>query len=316
MWDKIAAHISETTGETFSIDNRHSVSGGCINQGFSISSSSRAYFAKINQASQIAMFEAEALGLQQMRATQTIRVPEPICWGTEGNSAYIVLEWLDLVSRGGERAWEEMGRKLATMHKYTLPNPPLLRGGEERNSTLLRGGEERNSTLLGKVFGWDINNTIGSTVQINNWTANWAKFWAEHRIGYQLKLARRRGGHFPQGERLLEMIPELLAGYEPQPSLVHGDLWGGNAGVTSAGELVIFDPATYFGDREVDIAMTELFGGFPALFYRGYNQVWSLDGGYDRRKSLYNLYHILNHFNLFGGSYESQANQMINRVLG
>jgi len=305
MWDKIAGHISETTGETFSLDNRHSVSGGCINQGYSISSSSRAYFAKINQASQIAMFEAEALGLQQMRATQTIRVPEPICWGTEGNSAYIVLEWLDLGSRGGERAWEEMGRKLAATHKYTPPNPPLLRGREEPNSTLLRG-----------VFGWDINNTIGSTVQINNWTVNWAEFWAERRIGYQLKLARGRGGHFPQGERLLEMISQLLAGYEPQPSLVHGDLWGGNAGVTSAGEPVIFDPATYFGDREVDIAMTELFGGFPALFYRGYNQVWSLDGGYERRKSLYNLYHILNHFNLFGGSYESQANQMINRVLG
>ncbi len=305
MWDKIAGHICETTGETFSLDNRHSISGGCINQGYSISSSSRAYFAKINQASQIAMFEAEALGLQQMRATQTIRVPEPICWGTEGNSAYIVLEWLDLGSRGGERAWEEMGHQLAAMHKYTPPNPPLL-----------RGGEERNSTLLGKVFGWDINNTIGSTVQINNWTANWAEFWAEHRIGYQLKLARRRGGHFPQGERLLEVIPELLAGHEPQPSLVHGDLWGGNAGVTSAGEPVIFDPAAYFGDREVDIAMTELFGGFSAQFYRGYNQVWPLEVGYDQRKTLYNLYHILNHFNLFGASYESQANQMINRILG
>ena len=305
MWNKIAARISEVTGSKFSIDNRRSVSGGCINQGYYISSSSRTYFAKINQASQIAMFEAEALGLQQMGETQTIRVPEPICWGTEGNSAYIVLEWLDLGSRGGDRAWEEMGRQLAAMHKYTPPTPPLLRGGEKPNSALFRGG-----------FGWDINNTIGSTVQINDWTANWAEFWAEHRIGYQLKLAKRRGGHFPQGERLLEMIPELLAGYEPQPSLVHGDLWGGNAGVTSAGEPVIFDPATYFGDREVDIAMTELFGGFPALFYRGYNQVWSLDGGYERRKSLYNLYHILNHFNLFGGSYESQANQMINRVLG
>ncbi|MEG4485167.1 fructosamine kinase family protein [Microcoleus sp. D2_18a_B4] len=316
MWDKISVHISEVTGDKFAIDNRRSISGGCINQGYYISSSSRAYFAKINQASQVAMFEAEALGLQQMRETQTIRVPEPICWGTEGNSAYIVLEWLDLGSRGGDRAWEEMGRKLAEMHKYTPPNPPLLRGGEEPNSTLLRGGEEPNSGLLRGGFGWDINNTIGSTVQINNWTANWAEFWAEHRIGYQLKLARRRGGHFPQGERLLEMIPELLAGYEPQPSLVHGDLWGGNAGVTSAGEPVIFDPATYLGDREVDIAMTELFGGFPALFYRGYNQVWSLDGGYERRKSLYNLYHILNHFNLFGGSYESQANQMIKRVLG
>ncbi|MEG4115669.1 MULTISPECIES: fructosamine kinase family protein [unclassified Microcoleus] len=305
MWDKIAAHICETTGETFSLDNRRSVSGGCINQGYYISSSSRAYFAKINQASQVAMFEAEALGLQQMGETQTIRVPEPICWGIEGNSAYIVLEWLDLGSRGGDRAWEEMGRKLAEMHKYTPPNPPLLSAREEPNSGLWRG-----------VFGWDINNTIGSTIQINNWTANWAEFWAEHRIGYQLKLARRRGGHFPQGERLLEMIPELLAGYEPQPSLVHGDLWGGNAGVTSAGEPVIFDPAAYLGDREVDIAMTELFGGFPAQFYRGYNQVWPLGSGYEERKNVYNLYHILNHFNLFGGSYESQANQMINRILG
>ncbi|MEG4351773.1 fructosamine kinase family protein [Microcoleus sp. LAD1_D5] len=305
MWDTIAAHICETTGETFSIDNRRSVSGGCINQGYYISNSSRNYFVKINQASQVAMFEAEALGLQQMGETQTIRVPEPICWGTEGNSAYIVLEWLDLGGRGGDQTWEEMGRKLAEMHKYTRPNPPLLSGGEDPNSGLLRG-----------VFGWDINNTIGSTIQINNWTANWAEFWAEHRIGYQLKLARRRGGHFPQGERLLEMIPELLAGYEPQPSLVHGDLWGGNAGVTSAGEPVIFDPAAYFGDREVDIAMTELFGGFPAQFYRGYNQVLPLDSGYEERKTLYNLYHILNHFNLFGGSYESQANQMINRIFG
>ncbi|WP_236503334.1 fructosamine kinase family protein, partial [Tychonema sp. BBK16] len=183
------------------------------------------------------------------------------------------------------------------------------------NSTLLRGGEEVNSTLLRGVFGWDISNTIGSTVQINNWTGNWAEFWAEHRIGYQLKLAKSRGGNFAQEERLLKLIPALLAGYEPKSSLVHGDLWGGNAGVTSAGEPVIFDPATYFGDREVDLAMTELFGGFPAEFYRGYNQVWPLDSGYEKRKTLYNLYHILNHFNLFGGSYASQANQMINIIL-
>ncbi|MEZ2285949.1 fructosamine kinase family protein, partial [Microcoleus sp.] len=191
----------------------------------------------------------------------------------------------------------------------------LLRGGDEVDSGLLRGGDEVDSGLLRGCFGWTLNNTIGSTVQINNWTANWAEFWAEHRIGYQLKLAKRRGGHFPQGERLLEVIPELLAGYEPQPSLVHGDLWGGNAGVTSAGEPVIFDPATYLGDREVDLAMTELFGGFSAAFYRGYNHVFPLNSGYEKRKILYNLYHILNHFNLFGGSYQSQANQMINRIL-
>ena len=304
MWDKISAHISEVTGDKFSLDNRHSVSGGCINQGYAISSSARVYFAKINQASQIAMFEAEALGLQQMRETQTIRVPEPICWGTEGNSAYIVLEWLDLGGRGADKAWEKMGRKLAEMHKFTPP------------TAVRRGGEEVDSAVVKGCFGWDINNAIGSTLQINNWTANWADFWAEHRIGYQLKLARRHGGNFSQGETLLAAIPKLLEGYKPQPSLVHGDLWGGNASVTAAGEPVIFDPAAYWGDREVDIAMTELFGGFSPAFYRGYNEVWLLDSGYEKRKTLYNLYHILNHFNLFGGSYESQANQMINRILG
>ncbi|WP_373537784.1 fructosamine kinase family protein [Microcoleus sp.] len=304
MWDKIAAHISEATGETFSIDNRRSVSGGCINQGYAISSSKRTYFAKINQASQVAMFEAETLGLQQMAETQTIRVPEPICWGTEGNSAYIVLEWLDLRGGGGDRVWEDMGRKLAAMHKYTPPSPPLL-----------RGGEEGDLAVVGGRFGWDVDNTIGSTPQINQWNGDWAEFWAEHRIGYQLKLANRGGGNFSRGESLLAAIPKLLEGYKPQPSLVHGDLWGGNASVTATGEPVIFDPAAYWGDREVDVAMTELFGGFSAAFYRGYNEVWLLDSGYEKRKTLYNLYHVLNHFNLFGGGYESQANQMINKIL-
>jgi fructosamine-3-kinase len=113
---------------------------------------------------------------------------------------------------------------------------------------------------------------------------------------------------------LLSVIPQLL-NHQPQPSLVHGDLWGGNAAVTKSGEPVIFDPATYIGDREVDIAMTELFGGFPSAFYRGYNEVSPLDEGYKQRKTLYNLYHILNHFNLFGGGYASQANQMIEQIL-
>jgi fructosamine-3-kinase len=286
MWNQIAAQIRQTTGQPFEIESRRSVGGGCINQGYAISDGDSTFFVKLNQAAQIAMFEAEAAGLQQMGKTQTIRIPQPICWSTEGNASYLVLEWIDL-GRGSSSAWAEMGQKLAAMHR----------------STSLSG------------FGWERQNTIGSTPQINSWTSRWTEFWIEHRIGYQLRLGSRRGGHFPKGDRLLATIPQLLAGHEPQPSLVHGDLWSGNAAITSSGEPVIFDPATYYGDREVDLAMTELFGGFPSDFYRGYNAAFPLDSGYKRRKILYNLYHILNHFNLFGGGYESQANQMIEQLL-
>ncbi|MBW4591695.1 MAG: fructosamine kinase family protein [Brasilonema angustatum HA4187-MV1] len=294
MWTEIDANISQVTGEKFQSSQRRSVGGGCINQGYSVCDGERTYFVKFNQASQIAMFEAEALGLQQMYQTATIRVPKPICWGIAGDSSYVVLEWLEMGS-AQTKSWEEMGRKLAAMHRW---NPPRLGNGGSQ------GG-----------FGWDINNTIGSTPQINTWTADWGEFYTKYRLSYQFQLARRKGGHFPQEKELLEAIPEIFADHKPQPSLVHGDLWGGNAGCTVAGEPVIFDPAAYFGDREVDIAMTELFGGFSAAFYRGYNEVWRLDQGYEQRKTLYNLYHILNHFNLFGGGYLSQANRMISQIL-
>jgi fructosamine-3-kinase len=286
MWIEIDTHISQVTGEKFQTQYKHSVSGGCINQGYAISDGEQTYFVKLNQASQVEMFAAEALGLKEMLATNSILVPKPICWGTAGNSSYIVLEWLE-IGGSNSKSSPEMGRKLAAMHKATSR----------------------------KGFGWEINNTIGSTPQINTWTADWAEFYTQHRLGYQFQLARRRGGSFPKQDELLAAIPELLANHQVQPSLVHGDLWGGNAGFTVSGEPVIFDPATYFGDREVDIAMTELFGGFPAGFYQGYNEAFPLDAGYEQRKTLYNLYHILNHFNLFGGGYASQANRMIDQIL-
>lgn len=300
IWSEIDAHISKVCGEKFQSQKRHSVSGGCINQGYAVSDVHKTYFVKLNNASQVAMFEAEALGLQQMLATATIRVPKPICYGVAGNG-YIVLEWLEM-GGGNTKSWEEMGRKLAAMHKAPTPLPTA----SPRSSGGMRG--------VGVGFGWDINNTIGSTPQINTWTTDWAEFYAKHRLGYQFQLARRRGGSFAQEQELLAAIPEILT-HQPQPSLVHGDLWGGNAGCTVSGEPVIFDPATYYGDREVDIAMTELFGSFPAGFYRGYNEVWRLDEGYEQRKTLYNLYHILNHFNLFGGGYLTQANRMIAQIL-
>ncbi|MBD1866725.1 fructosamine kinase family protein [Cyanobacteria bacterium FACHB-471] len=287
MWNRIAEQISQTIGKTFQEPQRRPVGGGSVNQAYALTSSSQSYFVKINQATRIAMFEAEALGLKQIASTKTIRVPKPICWGTVDGSAYIVLEWLEL-GYGTHRAWEEMGRNLAAMHRVSSD----------------RG------------FGWDQQNTIGFMPQVNPWTTDWTEFFAQQRIGYQFQLAERRGGNFPNKERLLAAIPELLEGHNPQSSLVHGDLWSGNAAVTQLEEPVILDPATYFGDREVDLAMTELFGGFPNEFYRAYDKAFPLEPGYERRKTLYNLYHILNHFNQFGGSYEGQANRMIASLLG
>jgi len=285
-WQMIAQHIAATTGKSFEVESQSSVSGGCINDGYQISGNGRTYFVKLNRPNQTEMFAAEALGLTQMGATNTIYVPQPICWGETQSNSYIVLEWLELGSGNGG-SWREMGRQLAKLHRV--------------------GTAEQ--------FGWDRNNTIGATPQINAWCDDWADFWAVTRIGYQLRLAKRNGGNFPDLNRVVESVRDILKGLDPQPSLVHGDLWSGNAAIAADGTPIIFDPAAYYGDREVDIAMTELFGGFSPSFYQGYNEEWPLDSGYGDRRDIYNLYHVLNHFNLFGGGYGSQANRIIQRFL-
>jgi fructosamine-3-kinase len=286
MWDVIEAQIQQVMDKPFTVSDCRSVSGGSINQAYRISNGRQSYFVKLNQANQVMMFEAEALGLQDLAASSSIRVPQPICWGTAENNSYIVLEWIDL-GRGTPSSWVDLGRQLAHLHRKTHS----------------------------KGFGWDRSNTVGSTQQLNSWTQDWADFFIEHRIGYQIQLAQRRGANFTQTDRLLRVIANQLSYHHPAPSLVHGDLWSGNAGFSTAGEPVIFDPAVYWGDREVDIAMTELFGGFPSSFYEGYKAVWPLEPGYEKRKVLYNLYHILNHFNLFGGGYRAQAEQMMAQIL-
>ena len=282
MWQEIVDRITKSTGQRFQMTDSRPVGGGCINQSYVLCGNST-YFVKLNQPALLPMFEAEALGLAEMASTKTIAVPEFICWGTTDRYSYLVLNHLDLGGQGRSESWREMGEDLAKMH--------------------LTGGTER--------FGWHRSNTIGSTPQINIWSQSWPDFFVEHRLGYQFQLAGHRA--FPQAPQLLDYLPQLLS-HQPTPSLVHGDLWSGNAGFTSDGQPVIFDPATYWGDREVDIAMTELFGGFPAAFYQGYNAIYPLDAGYDRRKVVYNLYHLLNHYNLFGGSYQGQANRAIEQI--
>jgi fructosamine-3-kinase len=294
MWQQITDQIAQVTGKKLQFLEKKAIGGGCINQGYALQTNLQTYFVKLNHAALKEIFIAEAIGLQQIQATSTIYVPQVICSGTITDQAYLVLEWLDLANSAASHSpgWQLMGAKLAAMHQFPVMNLGLKNG-----------------------FGWISHNNIGSTPQINYWMESWSDFFAQHRIGYQLQLAKQKGGDFPSTQQVVEAVSLALANHHPQPSLVHGDLWGGNAAITNHGEPVIFDPAGYIGDREVDLAMTKLFGGFPREFYQEYQQVFPLAPGYEKREIIYNLYHVLNHFNLFGGSYQAQANQMIQKIV-
>ncbi len=285
LWTHISDAIFNATGEKIQAE-RGAVGGGCINQAMRVQGEKRDFFVKLNSAQHGDMFDAEAMGLQELAASKTLRVPLAICWGVTGRDAYLVLEYL---SFGRSGSGVELGRQLAAMHRVTQDN-----------------------------FGWRRGNTIGSTPQDNTPDKDWIRFWRERRLGYQLALAARNGhgGELQrQGEQLMARFDALFDGYRPQPSLLHGDLWSGNYGYMADGSPVVFDPAVYFGDREADLAMTELFGGFGADFYAAYAEAWPLDAGYRVRKTLYNLYHVLNHLNLFGGGYHGQSASMIKRLL-
>jgi fructosamine-3-kinase len=282
----LEAAIGAASGRPFACTRQSAQGGGCINRGFAlIGDDGRRYFAKFNDADNLDMFEAEADGLRELEAAAAIRVPHPVASGSSGNEAFLVLEWLDL---GGQGQPADLGRQLALLHRHSQA-----------------------------AFGWWRDNHIGSTPQHNSTLPDWIEFYRTQRLRPQFDLARRHDsprGLLQQGERLLERLEAFFPGYHPVPSLLHGDLWGGNHGYAD-GVPVLFDPAVYYGDREADLAMTELFGGYPAAFYAAYREAWPLDPGYRVRKHLYNLYHVLNHFNLFGGGYAAQAEDMVGHLL-
>lgn len=288
MWQAIGKAIQAATGEDFTARKCRAIGGGCINSTYSVEDGAHRFFVKVNRMSGLAMFEAEADGLREIAGTGVIRVPDPVCTGTAADSAFLVLEYIDFSSGRKGRA-EDLGRQLADMHRVSTTQ-----------------------------YGWRRDNTIGSTCQINTPAENWPEFWRDRRLGRQLALAASNGygGALQRkGERLLVRLDGFFTGYAPLPSLLHGDLWGGNYAYAATGEPVIFDPAVYYGDRETDLAMTELFGGFPAAFHAAYREAFPLDSGYPTRKSLYNLYHILNHLNMFGEGYLGQAEGMIEKLL-
>jgi protein-ribulosamine 3-kinase len=286
-WTKITEHIGTSIHENFVLQRADKLGGGCINDAWRLTDGKRRFFVKLNlQTRQTSMFAAEFAGLLALYESSAIKVPKPLCYGAVSTACYLVTEYLPLVAAHPDP--RIFGRQLAELHRQS-----------------------------GERYGWHQTNTLGTTPQPNTPADDWHLFWREHRLGHQLQLAAGNGynGDLQKtGEQLLSKLDQFLT-HRPPPSLLHGDLWSGNAAALEDGTPVIFDPAVYYGDRETDVAMTELFGGFGRDFYASYREAWPLDDGYRLRRDLYNLYHILNHLNLFGAGYLSRSQHLIDRLL-
>jgi protein-ribulosamine 3-kinase len=285
----IARELERLTGTHCAAAPERRVAGGSINECYAWRCGPGRLFVKLAARTAQPLFEAESAGLAELSRAQALRVPRVLALGSTASAAFLALEWIE-GAVADERAQARLGEGLAQQHAVTAAR-----------------------------FGFDRDNFIGSTPQPNGWASDWMQFFRDQRLRPQLELAVAHGfGPLlaRTGERLLQAVPALLAGHAPAASLLHGDLWGGNWLTSSGGEPVLCDPAAYYGDREADLAMTRLFGGFDASFYRAYSAAAPLAPGWQVRAQLYNLYHVLNHANLFGAGYAGQARTMMERLLG
>lgn len=291
-WNEIVAALAATqtgnTSEWPGCTEAITVMGGDINAAYELRCGTQSFFVKLNSPDKLPMFEQEAEMLEQLRQSGGLRVPEPLLTGVMASHAYIVMEFLT-IEPVNEQSAEQLGEGLAQLHQ-----------------------------ISNAQYGWADTGWLGLSRQPNQPSDNWCEFWRTYRLGFQLRQALRNGipPHIGSRLELLNSSVEgLLGNHQPAPALLHGDCWHGNCGMDSTGRAVIFDPACYFGDAEADLALTELFGGFPDSFYRAYWSVQPRAAEYEVRSQLYQLYHVLNHFNLFGGLYGHRAGTMAELLL-
>ncbi len=280
QYNSLAGALVDLFGSSVAIAQTDRLSGGDINKAYGLTlNNGRHIFMKANAKNNVDFFTAEAAGLQAIADTHTIGTPGILCCGTDDGEdvgySFLLLEYIQSAGRRSDY-WEVLGQELACMHKAAEAHQ----------------------------YGFPNNNFIGARPQDNTWTDSWINFFRNYRLAPQFCDA---DSYFNDADRaqitkLLDNLDRFLI--EPEyPSLLHGDLWNGNVMCGPDGKAMLIDPACYIGHREADLAMTELFGGFPRQFYEAYFDAAPLQPGYEDRRDLYNLYQLLNHLNFFGPSY-------------
>ncbi len=287
---EIVLWLERETGIALDPASARSVGGGCIHTALLVGrrDGGRVFLKLADGADEGAasVLAAERRGLELLGAAGAIRVPKPYAGGVAGGCAVLAMEGLELRGGAGEGEWARLAERLAALHEVLSPD--------------------------GR-HGAPFDNFIGATPQPNAWCADWAEFFVVRRLEPQFALAADRGRRFADVGRLLDRVHRHLAPLRTAPSLLHGDLWGGNAAFLADGEPVLYDPAVYYGDRETDLAFTKLFGGFGPAFHRRYREL--APAPEPVRETIYNLYHLLNHDHLFGGGYGVQAEGAMRSIL-
>lgn len=277
--------LFQTIGRPLKVRSYQFITGGCINNSLRLETDEGSYFLKWNEDADNDMFEKEVLGLQELRSSEAIRIPEVYGTGSVSGKNYILMEFLDKRVPQSD-FWTDFGRSLASMHQNKKTE-----------------------------YGLDHKNYIGRLPQKNDWKDNWIDFFIENRLEVQLGLAiynMHIDQSFAKKFRILyPQLPGLLS--EEPPSLLHGDLWSGNFLTGPDGYAAIMDPAVYYGNREIEIAFTQLFGGYDARFYQSYFEAYPVAPGFDQRAEIYNLYPLLVHVNLFGTSYLSGVERVMRK---
>ena len=286
-----ALSSSNNVSKNSLIDQIFPVGGGCIHKAWCVTyRNGKKVFAKSNHIDNINMFKFESeclLALKRFANESYIYVPKPLDLVIFQNISILFLEWIDLNLKQSQQ--KLLGKGLAMLHKSSTE------------------GSKKN-------FGWEEEGFIGSNTQVKGWESNWGKFFVNYRLRPQLIKAKEWGLNVEDYEDILMYLSSYLNDHKPSISLVHGDLWSGNCGSIQNGLGSLYDPASYWADREVDISMTKLFGGFNKAFYEGYEEIWPLEKSSNDRTVIYNLYHLLNHTNMFGGSYKENSLKILKHL--